>query len=151
MSRPEAEDAKDARSAKNAKREGVAEPRTDVDALARAVIGAAIEVHSVLGPGFLESAYEAALCIELDLRGIPYERQVPIALPYKGSAIGLARMDLVVARQLVVELKAVETLTPLHVAQTLSYLAAAALRLGLIITFNVRLLRDGIKRVIRAP
>jgi GxxExxY protein len=114
-----------------------------------AVIGAAIEVHRVLGPGLFESIYEGALAIELKLRGIPFERQVAVQVDYKGHPIGHARLDLLVACCLVVELKSVEHLAPIHTAQVLSYLRATNLRHGLLLTFNVLALRLGIKRVIQ--
>lgn len=100
------------------------EPSTELDELARAVIGAAIEVHKTLGPGLLEPIYENALATELTFRGIPFDRQVPISLVYKGVAIGDARPDIVVADQLVVELKAVREIDDSHVAQVLGYLRA---------------------------
>jgi GxxExxY protein len=128
-----------------------AEPNVELDELARRVIGAAIEVHGVLGPGFLESVYEEALCVELTLRGIQFGRQVPIGVQYKGQTVGDARLDLLVGEKLVVELKAVERLAPIHVAQILSYLKATRLQLGLLISFNVTLLRHGIRRVIYTP
>ncbi len=124
------------------------EPSEALDALARDVIGAAIEVHRRLGPGFLESVYEEALCIELTLRGIPFARQVQIGVEYKGHQVGVARLDLLVRDCLVVELKAVEGIAPIHVAQVLSYLKATRLHLGLLISFNVTILQRGIKRVI---
>ena len=131
-----------------AKHLGRVEPSTELDELAYAVIGAAIEVHRLLGPGFLESVYEEALCVELTLRGIRFARQLPIGVQYKGQKVGEARLDLVVDDSLVVELKAVEGIAPIHVAQILSYLKATRLRLGLLISFNVTTLRRGIKRVI---
>lgn len=112
------------------------------------IIGAAIEVHRHIGPGFLESVYEDALAIELQIQGIPFRRQVPIAMEYKGHPIGQARVDLLVEDCVVVELKALEHLAPIHSAQILSYLRATKLRHGLLITFNVPALRLGIKRVI---
>jgi GxxExxY protein len=134
-----------------AKHLGRVEPSTELDELAYAVIGAAIEVHRLLGPGFLESVYEEALCVELTLRGIRFARQLPIGVQYKGQKIGEARLDLVVDDSLLVELKAVEGVAPIHVAQILSYLKATRLRLGLLISFNVTTLRRGIKRVIYTP
>ncbi|MGH7281367.1 MAG: GxxExxY protein [Polyangiaceae bacterium] len=130
---------------------GKAEPSAELDQLAHRVIGAAIQVHRLLGPGFLESVYEEALCVELALRGIRFARQVPIGVKYKGQTVGDARLDLLVDDSLVLELKAVEGLAPIHVAQLLSYLKATRLRLGLLITFNVAMLRAGIKRVILNP
>lgn len=130
---------------------GWAEPSAELDRLAHCVIGAAIEVHRILGPGFLESVYEEALCIELTLRGIAFARQVRIGVQYKGQAVGDARLDLLVDNSLVVELKAAESIAPIHIAQTLSYLKATRLRVGLLISFNVSTLRRGIKRVIHTP
>jgi GxxExxY protein len=100
------------------------------------------------GPGFLESVYEEALAVELGLRGLAFKRQVPIALQYKGTPIGQGRLDFLVAERLVVELKASEGLLPVHLAQVLSYLKATGQTLGLLINFNVRHLRQGIRRVI---
>ncbi len=124
------------------------EPSAKVDDLARAVIGAAVEVHTLLGAGFLESVYEQALAIELALRGIPFQQQFPIALSYKSQLVGEARLDFLVGGELVVELKAVESIHPIHQAQVLNYLKATKLSLGLLLNFNVELMRDGIKRVV---
>jgi GxxExxY protein len=129
-------------------REQHTEPSETTDRLAYRVIGAAIEVHRILGPGFLEVVYEEALCVELSLRDIPFARQVPIGVDYKGNRVGQSRMDLLVDDHLVVELKAVECIAPIHVAQLLSCLKAAKLKLGLLITFNVPVLRAGVRRVI---
>ena len=118
------------------------------EVVAHAVIGAAIEVHRVLGPGYPEGFYEEALAVELALRGLRYARQVPVCVRYKGHVVGEGRMDLLVEDRIVVELKVTDGLSPLHVAQTTSYLKATDRRLGLLITFNVLLLRSGIKRVI---
>ena len=95
------------------------------------------------------SVYEEALCIELSLRGIRFARQMPVGVTYKGKTAGEARLDLLVDERLVVELEAVETLAPIHVAQVISYLKATKLTLGLLIAFNVTVLRRGIKRVIQ--
>jgi GxxExxY protein len=124
------------------------EPDAVIDALAREVIGAAIEVHKVLGPGYLESVYEAALAVELTLRNIPFVRQAAIAVDYKGHAVGEGRLDLLIDRRLVVELKAVDALAPIHSAQVISYLKALNQPLGLLINFNVPLLKNGIKRIV---
>ena len=124
------------------------EPSTELDDLAHRLIGAAIEVHRLLGPGFLESVYEEALCVELPLRGIRFARQVPVGVKYKAEKVGEARLDLLVDERLVVELEAVEVVASIHVAQVLSYLKATRLRLALLITFNVTLLQRGIKRVV---
>jgi GxxExxY protein len=121
----------------------------DANVLANAVIGAAIEVHRLLGPGFLESVYEEALCHELTLRRIPFERQPTITVMYKGHSVGGGRMDLCVGGTLVVELKSVEALAPVHTAQLLSYMRAGNYQLGLLLNFNVKLLKEGgIKRLI---
>ena len=124
------------------------EPDGDTDKITHAVIGAAIEVHRHLGPGFLESVYEDALAVELELRGIDYRRQVPVSICYKGRPVGKGKMDILVENKVVIELKTVDTLLPLYQAQLLSYLKATGLGLGLLINFNNRVLRDGIKRVI---
>ena len=124
------------------------EPDGQVDALAHAVIGAAIEVHRHLGPGYLESTYEEAMAVELGLRDIQFERQKPIAVSYKGYEIGEGRADFVVENDLLVELKAVEILAPIHTAQVISYLKATGHHLGLLINFNVPALRAGIRRVV---
>jgi GxxExxY protein len=116
--------------------------------LTGAVIGAAIEVHRVLGPGFLELVYEEALVAELELRGICFSRQKVVAVNYKGRKVGEGRLDLLVGNTLIVELKAVANLTPLHEAQVLSYLKMTRYPLGLLINFNVPLLKDGIRRII---
>jgi len=124
------------------------EPSPEADRLAHEVIGAAIEVHRVLGPGLLESVYEEALCVELTQRGIPFVRQPAVDLTYKGVAVGKGRLDLLVGGILVVELKAVDALTDVHKAQVLSYLKTTGRKLALLVNFNVALLREGIKRVV---
>lgn len=124
------------------------EPRPELDALAREVIGAAIEVHRGLGPGYLESVYEQALVVELGLRSFLLARQVGFAVDYKGQPVGEGRLDFLVGGELVVELKAVEALAPIHSAQVISYLKAARHELGLLINFHVRVLKDGVKRVV---
>ena len=124
------------------------EPEEKIDELAHKVIGAAIEVHRHLGPGFLESVYEEALSIELNLRGIAHERQRPIHVDYKGNPVGEGRLDILVGEQLIVELKAVETLAPIHTAQVISYLKSTGYPLGLLLNFNVTRLKEGIKRIV---
>lgn len=116
--------------------------------MAALVIDAALEVHKVLGPGFLESVYEDALCLELSLRDIFFERQKAVHVLYKGSAVGEGRIDILVGGELIVELKAVEELAPIHTAQVLSYLKATGFSLGLLVNFNVPLLKNDIKRVV---
>jgi GxxExxY protein len=117
--------------------------------LAHKIIGAAIEVHRCLGPGFLESVYERALCHELNLRGVTFERQKELIVPYKDIEITGQRLDLLVGGRVITELKTVEVIAPIHQAQLLSYLKATGLRLGLIINFKVLVLKDGIKRIVR--
>jgi GxxExxY protein len=126
------------------------EPSPELNELTEAVIGAAIEVHRHLGPGYLESVYEGALTVELSLRGIPFERQLAIPVCYKGCSVGEGRVDFLVGKVLIVELKASEALVPIHRAQVISYLKALGLSLGLLINFNVPTLRAGIRRVIRS-
>lgn len=130
------------------RRDGRSEPAAEVDAFAHAVIGAAIEVHRNLGPGYVEAIYEEALAVEFRLRRIRFARQHPVRVVYKGHEVGEGRVDFLVGDILVVELKAVETLTPVHKAQVLSYLKATATQLGLLINFNVALLRNGIQRIV---
>jgi GxxExxY protein len=119
----------------------------ELNRLSEAVIGAAVEVHRALGPGFLEAVYEEAFCQELTLRGIPFERQKEIPLYYKEKPIGIHRLDLLIDHKLVVELKAVEETARVHKAQVLSYVKAAKVRLGLLINFNVPQLVKGVERV----
>ena len=118
-------------------------------ALSGEIIGAAIEIHRVLGPGLLESAYELALERELVLRGMSVERQKAVPLEYKGVALGDGfRMDLLVNDHLIVEIKAVEHLQAIHEAQLLTYLKLADKRLGLLINFNEKTIKEGVKRVV---
>ncbi len=113
------------------------------------VIGAAIDVHRALGPGLLESAYEECLCRELSLRELPFVRQLHLPVEYKGVKVDCAyRLDLLVASSVVVEVKAVVALEPIHMAQLLTYMKLGRWGLGLLINFNVPLLRTGIRRVI---
>ena len=127
------------------------EPSDELNELSGRVIGAAIEVHRHLGPGFLESVYEEALSLELGQTGVPFRRQVSAAVNYKGRRVGETRMDLLVDERLVVELKAIETVLPIHLAQVLSYLKAGDFQLGLLINFNVVALRRGVHRQIWNP
>jgi GxxExxY protein len=120
----------------------------ETEYLIHAVIGAAIDVHRNLGPGFIESVYKTAMCHELTLRSIAFQCEKPILIPYKTINIGGQRLDLVVADQLILELKAVECLINVHEAQLLSYMKASRLRAGLLINFNVWQLKSGIKRVV---
>ena len=126
------------------------EPDEILNQLSHNVIGAAIEVHRVLGPGFLESVYEEALAIELNLRDIPFVRQPPFAVAYKGFSVGEGRLDFLVGERLIIELKAVDKLLPIHSAQVLSYLKITGCQLGILMNFNDRTLIDGIKRFIQS-
>jgi GxxExxY protein len=120
-----------------------------LNSLSGQVIGAAIRVHSALGPGILESAYEACLLHELELRDIKVESQVSLPINYYGHKIDAGyRIDLLVENSLIVELKAVETISNIHKTQLLSYLKLSDTRLGLLINFNVPLLKEGIYRIV---
>jgi GxxExxY protein len=117
------------------------------DELTERIIGAAIEVHRVLGPGLLEVIYEEALCVELELRGLRYQRQVEVDVNYKGRTIKGQRIDLLVEGQVVVELKSVADLPEVATAQVLSYLKATGFKRGLLINFGKGRLVDGVKRL----
>ncbi len=118
-----------------------------VNDLTHAIIGAAIDVHRILGPGLLESAYQECLARELTLREIPFERQRPLPVEYKGILLDCGyRLDLLVAGIVVVEIKAVEALHPIHEAQLLTYLRLGGWKVGLLINFNVEILKKGIRR-----
>jgi GxxExxY protein len=116
--------------------------------LAKCVIGAAIEVHTMLKPGLPENVYKTALSHELTLRGISHECEYPVPIIYKGVQVGSGFIDVLVDKRLVLELKAAEALSPIHHAQVIGYLQAMNLQLGLLINFNVIRLGSGIKRVI---
>ena len=117
------------------------------ETLTESIIGAAIEVHRELGPGLMESAYEECLCHELSLRRLSFQRQVPLPVHYKKVNLDCGyRMDLVVENTVIVELKAVETLQPVHEAQLITYLKLSTKPVGLLINFNVPVLKDGIVR-----
>jgi len=120
----------------------------DVEEAATEVLGAAIEVHRHLGPGLLESVYERALLHELHLRGRRARTQVPVEIEYKGLLICGQRLDLVVEPGVVVELKSVESILEIHERQLVSYLKSGGYRLGLLINFNVKLLKRGIRRIV---
>ncbi len=123
--------------------------RSHENPLTRNLIGAAIEVHKALGPGLLESVYEECLASELEWRKIAFERQVPVPIEYRGKRLHVdLRIDLLVERKIVVELKAVEALLPVHEAQLLTYLRLTRCRWGLLINFNVPVLKDGVKRMV---
>jgi GxxExxY protein len=121
----------------------------ETNQLTQKIIGCAIEVHRQLGPGLLESTYEAALAIELETSGIQFERQLSIPVLYKDRKIGEYRLDLLVEKEVVVEIKSVERFDPVFEAQILTYLRITGAQVGLLMNFNSRLLHDGIKRFIR--
>jgi len=118
----------------------------ELNQLTRRIIGCAIEVHCHLGPGLLESIYESALCIELGLAGLTYERQKPVPVVYKGHSLGEHRLDILVEGTVILELKSVERFDPVFEAQILGYLRMTGKPVGLLINFNSRLLKDGIRR-----
>jgi GxxExxY protein len=119
------------------------------DSLTESVIGLAIEVHRALGPGLLESAYQECLCYELKAKGMAFGRQVALPVVYKSVKLDCGyRMDLVVEDRLVVELKTVEKILPIHEAQLLTYLRLSGIRTGLLLNFNTAVLKNGIKRMV---
>jgi GxxExxY protein len=121
----------------------------EVNQITEKVIGAAIEVHRALGPGLLESAYLECLCRELSLRAVPFERQLQLPVEYKGLRLDVGyRLDLLVAKLVVVETKVVETVLPVHKAQLLTYMRLGGWEAGLLINFNVSLLKNGIHRMV---
>lgn len=122
----------------------------EIEAAGNAIIGAAIEVHRALGPGFLERIYEEALVHELGLRGLHVEAQVEVVVPYKSIVIQGQRIDLLVNSCVIVELKCVERIADIHLAQLRSYLCSASCPLGLLLNFNSTLLKDGLRRVINS-
>lgn len=121
----------------------------DINKTTESIIGAAIEVHRHLGPGLLESAYEECLCEELLLRKIPFKRQVVLPVTYKSKKLDIGyRIDLLVNDEVVVELKTVESVLPIHETQTLTYMRLGNWQVGLILNFNVTVLKNGIKRLV---
>ena len=121
----------------------------DINELSSKIIGAAIEVHKALGPGLLESAYEECLGLELGLRGASLERQKPLRVEYKGRKLDCGyRLDMVVENAIILELKSCEKIEPIHRAQLLTYLKLSGLNLGLLLNFNVTVMRDGIVRIV---
>lgn len=120
----------------------------EMNDLSREVLAAAIEVHRHLGPGMLESVYETAFVHELRTRDLDVQHQVPVRVRYKDIDIGGQRLDLIVEGKVIVEIKAVEALLPIHEAQLLSYLKASGLRLGLLVNFNMPRLIEGVKRLV---
>ena len=123
--------------------------KEDIDRITKSIIGAAIQVHRVLSPGLLESAYEACLAYDLMELGYLIEKQKPIPLIYKTMTLDCAyRLDLLVENQVVVEVKSIDQIMPIHQAQILSYLKLSGCKVGLLINFNVKLLKNGIQRII---
>jgi len=121
----------------------------DFDLLSRRVIGCGIEVHRALGPGLLESAYEQCLAYELGLAGIPFDRQVPAGLVYKDMTIECGfRLDFLVDGTIVVELKSVDRLAPIHEAQILTYMRLTGKKVGLLMNFNSKILKSGVRRYV---
>ena len=121
----------------------------NINNLTGKIIGAAIEVHKALGPGLLESAYEECLCHELGLRRFTYERQKPLPVKYKGSKLDCGyRLDVVVEKIILLELKSCEKIEPIHKAQLLTYLKLSGLKVGLLLNFNVPVMKDGIVRIV---
>jgi len=125
------------------------EPMMNMNQLSSKIIGAAIEVHKTLGPGLLESAYEECLCHELGMQGLLFEKQKPLSIDYKGQKLDCGyRLDVIVEKAVIIELKSCEKIEPIHKAQLLTYLKLSGLNLGLILNFNVSLMRDGIVRIV---
>jgi GxxExxY protein len=120
----------------------------DLNLITDQIIGSAIEVHRILGPGLLESIYEKALAFELEKRNLSVQNQLEIPIVYKGQSFGVHRLDLLVENLIIVELKAVDRFDPVHQAQLLGYLKLANKPLGLLINFNVSILKNGIKRIV---
>jgi len=121
-------------------------PETEL--LVEAILGCGLTVHRELGPGFQESIYHRALCLELEAQGLSFEREKPLVVMYRGYAIPGQRVDLLVGGQVIVEVKAVAALEPVHLAQVLSYLKTMRLRVGLLFNFREALLKNGIRRVV---
>lgn len=120
----------------------------DVDVVARSVVDAGLKVHSALGPGLLESAYEHCLAFEMERRGLAVRRQIALPIVYEGVKLDAGyRIDLLVAERVVVEVKAVDVLTPVHQAQILTYLKLSGCRVGLLMNFNVPLFKSGVRRM----
>ncbi len=120
-----------------------------INELTEIIIGACVEIHKTLGPGLLESAYEECLCHELTLQGIHFDRQKPLPLEYKGIQLECGyRLDLVVEGKVILELKAIEILLPVHEAQLLTYLKLTGMHVGLLVNFHVQVLKSGIRRMV---
>jgi GxxExxY protein len=128
----------------------LAEPSEEINQLAHRVLGICIEIHRELGPGLPEEAYEEALAIEFEARGIRFERQLRIPIYYKGRCVARVRLDFLIESMLVLEAKSVDALTPIDRKQVIRYLEVTKLPLGLLVNFNVSVLKDGIRRVVRS-
>jgi GxxExxY protein len=125
-------------------------PLPEINQLTSTIIGAAVEVHKALGPGLLESVYEECLCHELGLRQMSFERQKPLPIIYKGKTLDCGyRLDVVVEDTVILELKSCERIEPIHKAQLLTYLKISGLDIGLLMNFNVPLMKDGIIRMVK--
>jgi GxxExxY protein len=120
----------------------------ELEQITEKIIGCAIEVHRTLGPGLLEQVYENALCIELSISGLKYQRQVIYPLQYKQKPIGDYRIDLIVEDSIIIEIKSVERIDPLFEAQLLTYLKITNKKVGLLINFNSKLIKEGVKRLV---
>jgi GxxExxY protein len=120
----------------------------ETEHLVEQTIGCAIEVHRALGPGYLEGVYGDAMAIELDHRGLKFGREVPVSVKYRDQHLRIHRLDLVVDGKVLVELKSVERLDSVHQSQVVSYLRASKLQIGLLINFNVAILKTGLRRVV---
>jgi GxxExxY protein len=120
----------------------------EVECVVRRVIGSCLAVHRALGPGLLEAIYVRAVCIELAACGLPFEREKEIPVSYREQLIYVQRLDIVAANRVLIEVKSVERLQPVHQAQVVSYLRASGLRVGLLVNFNVPILKQGLKRII---
>jgi GxxExxY protein len=120
----------------------------EINKVTEKIIGCAIEVHRNLGPGLLESVYEEAMCIEFELQGVSYQRQLSVPVNYKGRVVGDYRLDLLVEDAVVVELKSVERHDPVFEAQILTYMRVTGKKVGLLINFNTKLLKEGVKRFV---
>ena len=118
------------------------------DPLTEKIIGCAIEVHRTLGPGLLESTYESALCVELTIAGLNFQRQLVVPVAYKNQPVGEYRLDLVVEKSVILELKSVDRFDSIFEAQLLAYMKITGLKRGFLLNFNSRLLKDGIKRLV---
>ena len=121
----------------------------EINKITEKIIGCAIEVHKNLGPGLLESAYEECLCYELDKNGLYFERQKPVPVVYKEIKLDCGyRPDLIIEKEIIVELKSIDSIAPIHEAQMLTYLRFANKKIGLLINFNVTVLKNGLRRFI---